>query len=104
MMGPEKESVPDLIALRVRVENLEQDLSQALHLFYCQLIWTATSQESEFKRRGLALLRAKLLQLPQGSRLGQALIKLDEQFGNKLESHGVNLKVWVYEPRERRDE
>jgi hypothetical protein len=36
--------------------------------------------------------------------LGQALVNLDKQFGSKLESHGVNLEQWVFEPRERRHE
>jgi hypothetical protein len=90
-----------LINLRVRVELLEQDLSQALHLFYCLLVWIATSPGSEFKQQTLGLLAAKFLQMPQGSRFGRTLIDLDRQFGNKLESHGVSLERWVFEPREK---
>ena len=91
----------ELIMLRVRVELLEQDLSEATHLIYCWLVWVATSAESDFKQKTLGLQRAKFLQLPQGSRLGRALIDLDKQFGHELESHGVNLERWVYEPREK---
>lgn len=94
--------IVELIRLRTQVEILEQDLSQATHLFYCLFVWIAASSESEFKQQTLALLRAKFLQMPQGFSLGQALISLDKQFGNKLESHGINLDRWVYEPRERR--
>jgi hypothetical protein len=100
-MIDESKAVSELISLRVRVAVLEQDLSEATHLLYCWFVWIATSTESEFRRRALALLRMKFLQLPQGSSLGKALVDLDAQFGNKLESHGVNLKRWVYEPRGR---
>lgn len=102
-MGDESKAVSELISLRVRVAVLEQDLSQALHLLYSYLVWITTSPESTFKQQTLGLLRAKFLQLPQGFSLGRALVDLDGQFGNKLESHGVNLKRWVYEPRERRN-
>src|SRR5580700_6623795 len=95
-------SESELVTLRVRVGDLEQDLSEALHLFHCLLLWIAASPESEFRRRTLGLLRAKFLQLPQGVRVGQALVDLDAQLGNRLESRGVNLKRWVYESREGR--
>jgi hypothetical protein len=91
----------EMITLRVRVEVLEQDLSEAVHLLYCSLVWVATSPVSEFKQRTLALLKAKFLQMPQGFRLGQTLIELDRQFGSPLESLGVSLERWVFEPRER---
>jgi hypothetical protein len=93
----------ELITFRVRVELLEQDLSQAIHLLYCWLVWVATSPGSEFRQRTLGLLAAKFLQMPQGFRLGRALIDLDKQFGSTLESHGVSLERWVFEPRERRN-
>ncbi len=97
----EQNAGSELMALRIRVEYLEQDLSQALHLFYCLLAWIASSPECEFKKRTLGLVRAKFLQFPQGFRLGEALIDLDDQLGNKLESRGVNLKHWVRESRRR---
>lgn len=100
-MEREWEALSELISLRVRAEVLEQDRSEALHLFYCLFVWIATSYESDFKQRTVGLLRAKFLQFPQGFHLGQALIELDKQFGNELESHGVNLERWVYEPRRR---
>ena len=100
-MDSEREALSELVGLRVRVEVLEQDLSEAVHLIYCWLIWVATSPSSEFKQRTLGLLKAKFLQMPQGFVLGRALVDLDKQFGSPLESHGVSLERWVFEPRER---
>ena len=102
-MGAESMSHSELVNLRVRVEVLEQDLSDAVHLIYCWLVWIATSPDSEFKQRTLGLVKAKFLQMPQGFVLGRALIDLDKQFGSPLESHGVNLERWVYQSRERSD-
>ena len=90
----------ELIGLRVRVEVLEQDLSEAVHLLHCWFVWVATSPPSELKQRTLALLKAKFLQMPQGFRLGLALVELDKQFGSPLESHDVSLERWVFQPRE----
>ena len=101
-MAGDGEMLCELITLRVRAEVLEQDLSEAIHLLYSSLLWIAQFPESEFRQRTLAFQRAKIFQLPQGSRLGQELINLDKQFGNRLETHGVNLERWVYEPRGRR--
>jgi hypothetical protein len=92
---------PDLIALRVRVDVLEQDLSDAVHLLYSSLVQVATSPVSEFRQRTLALLKAKFLQMPQGFPLGRTLIELDQQFGGQLEGHDVSLERWVFQPRER---
>lgn len=100
-MDSEREATSELVGLRVRVEVLEQDLSQAVHLLYCWLVWVATSPESEFKQRTLAQLKAKFLETPQGFRLGRALIDLDKQFGRPLESRGVSLERWVFQSRER---
>ena len=100
-MNSEREAVSELVNLRVRVEVLDQDLSEAVHLLHCWLIWVATSPESEFKQRTLALMKAKFLQMPQGFRLGRTLIELDRQFGSPLESHDVSLERWVFQPRER---
>jgi|SRR5215469_4330905 len=100
-MATEAEIVCELVGLRVRVEVLEQDLSEAVHLIYCWLVWVATSPESEFKLRTLGLLKAKFLQMPQGFCLGQALIDLDKQFGSLLETNGVSLERWVFQPRGR---
>jgi hypothetical protein len=96
-----QDEISELVGLRVRVEVLEQDLSEAVHLIYCWLVWVATSPDSEFKQRTLGLLRAKFLQMPQGFVLGRALIDLDKQFGSPLESNGLSLERWVFEPRER---
>jgi hypothetical protein len=72
-----------------------------VHFIYCWLVWVGTSPESEFKQRTLALLKAKFLQMPQRYCLGRALIDLDRQFGSPLESNGVSLERWVYDPREK---
>ena len=100
-MDSEQQALSELVSLRVRVGDLEQDLSEALHMLHCWLIWVATSPSSEFKQRTLALLKAKFLQMPQGFRLGLTLIELDKQFGSPLESSGVSLERWVFQPRER---
>ena len=100
-MDSEREATSELVGLRVRVEILEQDLSSAVHLLHCWLVWVATSPESEFRQRTLALFVAKFLQMPQGFCLGRALIELDKQFGSPLESYGVSLERWVFQPRER---
>ena len=100
-MDSERQALSELVDLRVRVGALEQDLSEAVHMLHCWLIWVATSPSSEFKQRTLALLKAKFLQMPQGFRLGQTLIELDKQFGSPLENHGVSLERWVFQPRER---
>jgi hypothetical protein len=100
-MDSEREALSELVGLRVRVEVLEQDLSEAVHLIYCWLVWVATSPDSEFKLRTLGLVKAKFLQMPQGFCLGRALIDLDKQFGSPLESNGLSLERWVFEPRER---
>jgi hypothetical protein len=100
-VAAESMSHSEIVSLRVRVEVLEQDLSEAVHLIYCWLIWVATSPESEFKLRTLGLLKAKFLQMPQGFCLGRALIDLDKQYGSPLESHGLSLERWVFQPREK---
>jgi hypothetical protein len=83
---------------------LASDLSEAVHLFYGLLLWVATQPESDCRRGTLAFIRTKFHQMPQASRLGQMFIDLDKQFGNSLESHGVNLERWVFEPRGRWNE
>ena len=91
----------ELVGLRTRVEVLEQDLSQAMHLLYGALMWVAKSPASEFRDGLLKFFWAKFLQMPQGFPIGRALIDLDVQFGGALQSHGVSLERWVFEPRER---
>jgi hypothetical protein len=49
----EREALSELVGLRVRVEVLEQDLSEAVHMLHGWLIWVTTSPESEFKQRTL---------------------------------------------------
>jgi len=88
-----------LAAARARTEYFEQDLSLALHLFHTTLAWTLTIARPEQAERLRGQVHAKILQLPQGCRIGQQLIKLDEQSGGLLETHGIWLARWVYEPR-----
>jgi hypothetical protein len=94
------DALSDLIGLRARLELLEQDLSEAVHLIYWWLVSVAACQESEFRREGVRALRAKFFQMPQGCPLGERLIELDKQNGYLLESKGILLSRWVYEPRE----
>jgi len=88
----------DLIRARVKVKCLEQDLSDALHLMYALTLWTASYACPACRRNAIAMLRAKFHQMPQGFRVGQRLIELDEQFGRRLETAGAHLERWVYEP------
>jgi hypothetical protein len=71
----ERQELSELVGLRVRVEVLERDLSEAIHLLYCWLVWVAKSPDSEFKLRTLGLVKAKFLQMPQGFVLGRALMR-----------------------------
>ena len=98
-MAEPNQPIFDLIRAREQVEFLEQDLSLALHLFYVTLAWTITTAPLEQAERLRGQVHAKILQLPQGCRIGQQLIKLDEQSGGLLETHGIWLARWVYEPR-----
>ena len=103
-MTPELDVLGEFIQLRVREQNLAQDVSEATHLFYCVLLWIATCPESDFKRRALAFMKAKVFQMPQASRLGQMFVDIDRQFGNPLESRGVNIERWVFDSRGGRNE
>jgi hypothetical protein len=92
------------IELRVREQCLANDLSEAVHLFYATLLWIARQPESDFRRSALAFMEAKVFQMPQASRLGQMFIDIDRQFGNPLESSGVNIERWIFDSREGRNE
>lgn len=100
-MADDRNGLAELIRLRVRAQDLAHDLSEATHLFYCVLFWVARQPESDFRLRTLALIKAKFHQMPQASRLGQTFIDIDRQFGNPLESNGVNIERWVFESRGR---
>jgi hypothetical protein len=100
-MSAEPEVLRELIQLRVHEQHLAHNLTEAVHLFYCTLFWVATQPESDFKRSTLAFIRVKFHQMPQASGLGRMFIDLDKQFGNSLESNGVNIERWVFEPRGR---
>lgn len=96
--------ISDLCQARADIEYLEQDLSVALHLFHTTVAWTFATVASEQSERLRGLIHAKILQLPQGCRIGQQLIRLDEQSGGLLETHGILLSRWVYERREKPNE
>ena len=103
-MNADSEGLRELIRLRVREQELANDLSEATHLFYVTLFWIVTRPESDLKRSTLRFIRAKFHQMPQASRLGQMFVDIDKQFGNPLESNGVNIERWVFEPRGHWDE
>ena len=103
-MTPELDALGEFIQLRVREQILAQDLSEATHLFYCTLLWIATRPESDFRQNALSFMKAKVFQMPQASRLGQMFIDIDRQFGNPLESNGVNIERWVFDSRGGRNE
>jgi len=63
------------------------------------LVWIFTIATTEQAQRARGLVHAKILQLPQGCRIGLQLIELDDQSGGLLETHGIWLSRWVYEPR-----
>jgi hypothetical protein len=98
-----EDRVFSIIRLRVRAEELEQDLSCALHLLYGLLALIPRSSPIDGSQIA-GIMRFKILQLPQGCRVGRRLIELDEQRGGLLEGKGIWLKRWVYESRERGNE
>jgi hypothetical protein len=98
-MSEQNIEIFDFIAARVRIEYLEQDVSAALHLLYVFLSWTVQVAPGDLRIDIQKMIHFKLQQLPQGCRIGRNLIELDEQFGGLLESRGIFLKRWVYEPR-----
>jgi len=99
MPGKTSDELSDLIGARARIEYLEQELSQALHLFYSSITWILTVYPPDPEQRIAKIIRAKILHMPQGCPLGQLLIALDEQNGGLLESKGILLSRWVFEPR-----
>lgn len=95
------EFMAELIDSRVKIERLEQQLSDAIHLFYVSLSWILAIAPAESELKIARVIRCKILQMPQGCPLGQRLIELDEQNGGLLESRGILLSHWVWEPREK---
>jgi hypothetical protein len=95
------QSISDLVRLRVRAEQLEKELSDAVYLLYGIIAWNLADASPEESFRIARSVHLKLLQFPQGWPLGRRLIELDEQFGGFLESKGIWLSQWVYEPREK---
>jgi hypothetical protein len=97
----DNQSIRDLIAARERTEFCEQMLSEALHLFYGTLVWILAIVPSELESKVAREVHCRILQMRQGCPLGQRLIELDQQFGGLLETKGIHLQHWVYEPREK---
>jgi hypothetical protein len=102
-MSADSQLLSDLIRTRVSADQLEQDLSDALNLLYGILAVTLKDAPTEVRSRVTKSVRFKLFQLPQGCRIGRRLVELDEQFGGLLETNGIWLKCWVYEPRDSRN-
>jgi hypothetical protein len=100
----ENQLVRDLIAARERTEFCEQRLSEVLHLFYGTLVWILALVPSELESKIARVIHFKILQMRQGCPLGRRLIELDQQFGGLLETKGIHLRHWVYEPRENGNE
>jgi len=101
MSQNDRDLIFDLCTLRARNEFLEQDLSCVLHLYYCFIVNVFTFAPGGLAKDCRRALHAKILRLPQGCPIGKRLIELDQQFGGLLETKGVWLKRWVYEPREK---
>jgi hypothetical protein len=99
MSATERHFDSDLVSARVRIFYLEQDLSDALYILYGLLVEIASQPQCELRDKALVSLRLKMLQMPQGFSVGERLIDLDRQFGNVLETKGVNLEKYVYEAR-----
>lgn len=93
--------ISDLIHFRVRADQLEQELSDAIHLLYGIIAWNLIDASPDTRSKIARSVHLKLLQFPQGCPIGRRLIELDEQFGGLLETKGIWLKRWVYEPREK---
>jgi hypothetical protein len=101
LIGADIHLVSDLIRARLRLDQLEQDLSDALNLLYGILALSLDDAPTEVRSKVTRSVRFKLFQLPQGCRIGRRLIELDQQSGCLLESKGIWLECWVYEPREK---
>jgi hypothetical protein len=99
-MADHIDPVFELCSAKIEIEHLERDLSIALHLLFAVLLWLLEIASPELSQSLRHFVHAKIIQLPQGCRLGRRLIELDDQFGGRLESHGIWLKHWIYEPRE----
>jgi hypothetical protein len=100
-MSTDSQLLSDLVRARMRADQLEQELSDAVYLLYGIIAWNLVDASPDV-RSGLARsVHLKLLQFPQGSPIGRRLIALDEQFGGLLETKGIWLKQWVYEPRKK---
>src|ERR1700749_5035861 len=102
-MTDQSQILSDLIQARISRDQLEQQLSDAINLLYGILAMTLKDAPTEVRSRVTTSVRYKLFQLPQGCRVGRHLIEIDEQFGGLLETNGIRLKFWVYEPREHRN-
>lgn len=94
----DRNQLSDVIRLRVRVDQLEQDLSDLLHLYHGTLLLLMDGDSIGLRP---AAVHFKFLQFPQGFRVGRRLVELDDRFGGVLESGGIWLRRWVYESREK---
>jgi len=97
-----EDRINDIVRLRVRVDELEQDLSDAVHLLYGVLVLFMKLAPYETRSRLAGALRLRLQQFSQDHGIGMLLIDLDNQFGGLLESKGIWLMRWLRESPERR--
>src|SRR5258708_38902239 len=98
-MPKDFKAIDDLISYRVRIEELEQDRSDALYLVYGIVIANLAIVPEDTRPHFTRSVYLAVLQLNQGCRLGRRLIALDKQFGGLLEEKGIWLERWVHEPR-----
>lgn len=94
-------SVFDAATARARIELLEQSLSEVFHLLYGVLVLILTFTPPDIEMRIAQVMKAKILQMPQGCPIGRRLLELDREWGGMLERHGICLQKWLYEPREK---
>jgi hypothetical protein len=98
-MSRNENVISDLCATRANLEFAQQECSDSLHLLHSILVWVFSTIPITFSQPICRFVHAKIHQLPQGCDFGRHLIEMDEQYGGILESFGVLLKTWVYEPR-----
>jgi hypothetical protein len=99
-MTPEERNLLfDLGAARSRAEALDQELLELSHLLHGFIVVLLATGGANVQKTVRTTLGDKILQLPQGCRIGRRLIEIDRQRGGLLEEMGIPLERWVYAPR-----
>jgi hypothetical protein len=100
VMTPEERNlVFDICAARRRAEALDQELSELSHLLHGFVVVLVATGRANVQEAVRTTLGEKILQLPQGCRIGRRLIEIDRQCGGLLEEMGIPLERWVNAPR-----